>query len=349
MAALSFAAAVRAFADGDRAPTWYLTGDEDVLKQEFIEKVLDGVLEPSTRDFNLDVRQAGDLSGESLHALVETPPMLAEQRVVVLRGLEQWRRNAKVWEVLHHYLAQPNPSTLLVLVHGAGEKPDTKIVKAAARHVDLKTPSPRERAAWVAKRAKALGTTIDAEAIEHLLTTVDADLGHAARELEKLVAAADGPITLALVQDMVGVRRGETLPDWVDALLLRDAARGVNLVNIVLQQSGITGVRMVMALGTGLLGTRLARGLLDRGMAAKAVEQKVKDAIGVARPNGLRQWGVEAAVWTGAATRWTAAELDDALGRAYDADGSLKNTTVTDERGILVSLTLSLARVERAA
>ena len=75
MAALSYAAAVRAFTDGDRAPTWYLTGDEDVLKQEFIEAVLDGVLEPSTRDFNLDVRQAGDLNGESLHALVETPPM----------------------------------------------------------------------------------------------------------------------------------------------------------------------------------------------------------------------------------------------------------------------------------
>ena len=250
MAALSFAAAVRAFADGDRAPTWYLTGDEDVLKQEFIEGVIAGVLEASTRDFNLDVRQAGDLTGESLHALIETPPMLAERRVVILRGLEQWRTNAKVWDVLYHYLELPNPSTLLVLVHGAGEKPEPKLVKAAARHASMAMPSPRERTEWLAGRARALGTVINADAVEHLLATVGDDLGHAARELEKLGAAADGPVTLALVQDMVGVRRGETLHDWVDLVLAREPARAVGLVDIVLQQSGITGVRMVTALGT---------------------------------------------------------------------------------------------------
>ena len=350
MAALTFAAAVRALADGDRAPTWYLTGDEDVLKQECIEAVLEHALDPSTRDFNLDVRQAGDLNGESLNALVETPPMLAERRVVVLRGLEQWRRNAKVWDVLHRYLAQPNPSTLLVLVHGAGEKPDAKIVKAAARHVEVRAPTPKERTAWLARRARGMGVTIAPDAADHLFATVGDDLGHAERELEKLAAAADdGAVTLALVQDMVGVRHGETLSDWVDAVLARDTARAVRLVPVVLQQSGVTGVRMVMALGTGLLGVRIARGLLDRGMRGRALEGKIMEALRAARPMGLRSWNAEVRTWADAAEQWPGDALDRALGAAYDADGQLKSTTVTDERGILVSLTLSLQSVERAA
>lgn len=348
MAALSFAAAVRALTDGDRAPTWYLTGSEDVLKQELIEALLAGALDPSVRDFNLDVRQAGDLDGESLNALIETPPMLAERRVVVVKGLEQWRRNAKVWDVLHRYLERPNPTTLLVLVDG-GDKPDAKVTKAVERHVDLTSPTPKERVAWVTRRAKALGVTVEPDAAQHLLVAVGDDLGHAAKELEKLAAGSEGPVTLARVQELVGIRRGETVHDWVDAVLARDTGRAAGLVDVVLAQSGMTGVRMVMVLGTALVGTRLARGLAEKGAGGRALEKKLFDAIRAARPMGLRQWGAEAATWARSAERWTAAELDRALGDAYVADGLLKSTTVTDERGIVLSLTLALAPVEAAA
>jgi len=347
MAALSHAAAVRALNDGDRAPIWYLTGDEDVLKQDLIDAVL-AAQDPSTRDFNVDVRQAGDLNGESFTALVDTPPMMADQRLVVVRGLEQWRKNAKVWDVLYGYLKQPNPTTMLVLVHGVDEKADPAIAKAA-RHVDLSRPSPTERAAWLARRARKLGTTITNDALAHLLVTVADDLGTAARELEKLAVSADDAITLAHVQDLVGIRHGETIHDWADAVILRDVPRATQLVDVVLTQSGNTGVRLVMLLGTALLGTRLARALLDQGTRGKAAEKHVFEAIRAARPMNLRSWGAEAALWVRAAERWTGAALDDALRAAYVADGQLKSTTVTDERGTLLSLMLSLAPTERAA
>jgi DNA polymerase-3 subunit delta len=343
MAALTSAAALRAVADGDHAPTWYLTGDEDILKQELIAALLGAVLDPSTRDFNADLRHAGDLDGESLTALVDTPPMLAERRVVVVRGLEQWRRNAKVWDTLHRYLAQPNPSTVLVLTHGAGEKPDRRIVMSGVRHVDLAGVSPTERQDWLAKRAKALGADLAPDAARHLMTAVGDDLGLLGRELEKLAAGSSGTITLDQVQALVGVKHGETLPDWVDAVLARDVARATGLVDVVLQQSGVTGVRMVMALGTALVGTRYARALRDAGTGARQLERAVNDAIRAARPVGLRQWGLEARTWARAAERWSGPELDQALADAWQADGALKSTTITDERGILMTLILARA------
>src|SRR2546427_7370065 len=52
----------------------------------------------------------------ALRTLVDTPPLLAQTRVVVLRGIEQMRRGSKLRQELLRYLAAPNPTTMLILV-----------------------------------------------------------------------------------------------------------------------------------------------------------------------------------------------------------------------------------------
>src|SRR5207302_1687040 len=76
--------------EGKGAPdaVYYVHGDEDVLKDEAIRALVDRVLDPGARDFNFDQRSASDLDPEVLDSLVNTPPLLAAARVVVLRGVE---------------------------------------------------------------------------------------------------------------------------------------------------------------------------------------------------------------------------------------------------------------------
>ena len=148
MAPLTLEAAYRALKGGELVPVYYLTGDDDVLKQELVEALVAAAIDPAARDFNLDVRSAADLDGESLHALVETPPMLSARRAVVIKGLEQWRANAAVWKVLAHYLDQPSPTTLLVLTHAAGEKPNAAVAEGA-RHIQIQPLKPDQVRRWV--------------------------------------------------------------------------------------------------------------------------------------------------------------------------------------------------------
>src|SRR2546430_2290729 len=107
---------------GEGAPdaVYYLHGDEDVLKDEAIRALVDRALDAGARDFNLDQRSAGDLDPEAFHSLVNTLPLLAAARVVVLRGVEDVRKTSKVRQALVRYLQAPNPTTLLILVQGAG-------------------------------------------------------------------------------------------------------------------------------------------------------------------------------------------------------------------------------------
>src|SRR5258705_10814426 len=134
MAALTLDALLRSLKKGAPVPepVYLLHGDEDVLKDEAIRALVDSAV-GSSRDFNLDVRFAPDLTPESFHALVNTPPMMAERRAVVIRGVEQvGKRKTKLRDEVVRYLASPNPTTVLVLVVAAGEEADADLVRASA-------------------------------------------------------------------------------------------------------------------------------------------------------------------------------------------------------------------------
>lgn len=349
MAALSFDSAYRRVKRAELVPVYYLTGSEDVLKDDLVALILDRAVDPNSRDFNFDMRTAGDLDGETLHTLVETPPLLTERRVVVIKNLEQWRKNAKVWQVLERYVENPSPNTVLILVHGAVEKPHRKLARLA-QHFAIDVLSPTQTARWVGKRANRAGFSLTAEAGEHLVGALGGDLSLLAVEIEKLAAVAgEHPLGAEEIVQFVGVRRGETVPDWVGAVLSRNIPGAVEMLETVLATSGMNGVRLVTALGTGLIGVRLARSLLDTGLTRGRVQSAVLERIRAARPPGLRGWNDEAAAWTAAAQHWTSAELDEAIRAAYAADRTLKSTTISDERGILTDMLLKMVTCEVAA
>jgi DNA polymerase-3 subunit delta len=326
---------------GDFAPVYYLTGDQEILKDDLVAHMVDHAVDPATRDFNVDVRAAGDLDGESLHTLIETPPMMADRRAVVIRGVEQWRKNARVWKVVDRYLESPSPTTVAIFVHGAGQDPASALERHAV-HVKVDLPRRERVVAWVVRRAERAGVGLTPQAAEHLVEAVGGDLAQVAAEVEKLAAVAPESTTLDVgeVGALIGVRRGETVADWVDAALRRDVTRAIGMVETVLSASGVNGVRLVTALGTALVGTRLARAYADRGWPAQRVERELFQRIKQSRPAGLGSWRVEAKRWTAASRAWTAAELDHAIRTAYEADRALKSTTVTDEPGTLAGMLL---------
>ncbi len=349
-ATISFDSAHRALRRDQTEPVYYLTGDQELLKDEIIKLIVDRTLDPEGREFNFDVRSASDLDGESFFALVETPPMLAERRVVVVKGVELWRKNAAVWKVVHQYLENPSPSTVLVLVQGPGKEPHKTVAKISV-HIAVGQLTPDRLQRWIGVRAKNSGFSLTGEAAEHLVNSVGPDLSHLAMEIDKLSAlASDGDeVNTEAVAALVGVRRGETLRDWVSAILDRDIPRAVGMLESVLAGTSVNGVRMVIALGPALIGVSLAVALVEKGMSSRRIEGAVFDVIRAARPAGLGNWKQEATLWAKAAERWTAHEITAALRSAYECDLALKSTTLSDERGILSTMLFRMSTTRDAA
>ncbi len=350
-ASLSFDDACDQVKRGRLAPVFYLTGAEAVLRDELIDLVVEHALDPAGRDFNVDRRNAADLDGESLHALIETPPLLAERRVVVVRGLEQWRANAKVWQVLERYLERPSETTVLLLADRAEKKPRAAIAQRAV-HVALEPLSGEETARWARARAEHAGLSLQPDALRCLVSTVGNDLDQLALEIAKLAAAAagDAPLSEEAIRPYLGVPRGESIFDWVAAVLRRDVALATGMVGPVLAAPKASGVQMVTLLGVALLGTMVARRALDAGGPSR-VRNAIFQQLKATKPVALRgwAWGDAAQLWSEAAPRWSVQELAHGLRAALAADRALKATTVSGEEGILTQLVLELGAKRAAA
>jgi DNA polymerase III delta subunit len=172
-----------------------------------------------------------------------------------------------------------------------------------------------------------------------------------AAELQKLAALPAGaPLTAERVGELVGVRHGETIVDWRDAVLDGAAGRAVAMLGPLLDQPGVSGVKLITLLGTTLAGIGLARSHYDRRVRGGSLERLMFDRLRQLRLFGLPDWKQESASWARWAADWPAARIRDALRAARDADQALKNTTISDERGILTDLVLRLtvARAEAA-
>lgn len=325
------------------APVYLLHGEEDFLKEGAVRLLMEAVVEPSVRDFNLEVRRGAELDAETLEALLGTPPMMADRRLVVIRDVGALRKNAR--RALDRYLERPAPDAVVALVALAEGKEDRELRgHASVTPVHCRQLDGDQVTSWIAHHVKGeLGGSITAEAASLLHAAVGADLAALAAELDKLLSYTGGAeIDEGAVGAIVGVRRGETLGDFLDAVAERDAGRALDLMRHVLQQPKSTGVSIVMAMAMQATALAYAQAAHAEGMPRGRLEKDLFDLLKEGGGFAGRPWGEAVRSWVGSYRRWTVSELDAALESLLEADIALKESTVSNEEQILTDLVLAL-------
>lgn len=332
------------------APVYLFHGDDDFLKEEKVRELIERATDSSTRDFNLDLRRGGELDAASLGLALDSLPMMADRRVVVVRDAGTLKKDAKA--TLVSYLARPATNLVLVLVFPAGSKPEAPLLERAL-DVEFKPLGEDDLAKWVVHHAQFLGATITPAAAELLCRTTGSDLAALAGELDKLRSFANGaPINGATVESVVGVKHGETLSDILDLVASREGVRAVALLKRVLAQPKTTGVSILMALVTQTLAIGWVISARTRGLPQHQLERELFDLL-KENPAALvgRPWGEGVKGWVRAMRHWDDAAVDRALELLHAADVTLKGTRVSTEEQVLGTLLLAMSspRPRRAA
>jgi DNA polymerase-3 subunit delta len=325
---------------------YFITGEDDYQKDDAVKQLTEAALEPTSRDFNLDTRRAADLDPETLGVLLSTPPMMAERRVIVLRDVNGLKKDAR--RALDDYLSNPAPDLLLVMTAAAGTKADAPLAASTTvLEFDYLTGDRIPR--WIAHYAtNGLGIRISEPAMELLQAAVGSDLHQLARELDKLASYVQGRDEIAEddVAAIVGVRRGETQADLLDAVADRNVSRSLELIPHVLAQPKTTAVSVVMALSTQMLAISWGRARLDEGLSRARLAQEYFDFLKETGAFTGRSWGSATAVWARAAERWNGEALDRALDSLLEADIALKESRVSSEEQLLATVVLSLCAAD---
>lgn len=324
-------------------------GEEEFLKDGAVRQLLAAALDPATRDFNLDIRDAGSVSAETLASLLATPPLMAERRVVVLRDAASLKKDVRA--AVDQFLDQGasrkgSADIVLVLVFGPSDrgKPDRALIQ---RTFALETePLTGNRVPkWIMHHAQtALGVAVTDEAASLLFAHAGNDLAALAGELDKLASyTMGGAIDEAAVSAVVGVRRGESLGDFLDGVARRDAARALALLTHVLDQPKVSAVPIVMALTSQTQAIAWGRAMRARGMSAGRLEREYYELLkSVGGAYTGRPWGEAVHSWVAALEAWDDAALDRAMDALLAADIALKETRVSSDEEILARLVLAM-------
>ena len=331
-------------------PAYYFYGEDDFLKEAAVRDLVGAVVDPATRDFNLDVRRGGELDGETLAVLLGTLPMMAERRMVVVRDVAALKKDART--ALDRYLERPSPDTVVLLVAPAGTKADKALCDRATA-LEFAPLTGDRLPKWIAHYVSTeLGASITDEAAALLQSAVGGELPQLAAELDKLASYTNGgEIDEHAVSEVVGVRRGETLGDLLDRVAMRDATGALALVDHVLSQPKTSAVQVVMALATQTLAIAWGQAMRQTGTSPGALAKGYFDLLKEGGSYPGRPWGEAASAWTKAVDRWDAASLDRALDLLLAADVALKESKISSEEQILASLVLALCAgdVQRGA
>ena len=323
-------------------PAYYVCGEDDFQKEDAMKQLIEAAVDTAMRDFNLDVRRAQDVDPKTLDALLSSMPMMAERRVLVIRDAGALKKDTR--KTVEQYLGTPSADILLILVEATAGKTDKELARlTTVLEFDLMTADriPRWIAHYVSTNLKG---AISIGAVDLLQAAVGNDLQQLVTELEKLASFANGrEITEEAVSEVVGVRRGETMADLLDAVGRRDVKRALALVDHVLAQPKASSVQIVMALATQTVALAWGRAKLDEGLSQGRLQNEYWELL---KQSGSvftgRPWGNGIAAWASAAGSWETESLQRALDALLAADLTLKESRVSSEEQVLTTLILAM-------
>jgi DNA polymerase-3 subunit delta len=321
---------------------YYFHGENDFLKEESSKQLIGAVVDPATRDFNLEVRRAGDVDASTIATILSTPPMMAERRMVVLRDVAALKKDARA--ELDRYLAKPSSDTVLLLIASAGATKADTALEQAATAIDFAQLNDNQLGQWIEHQVSRGGGTITEGATRLLAGAVGNDLPQLAMEIDKLLSfAGAGAIDEDAVASAVGVRKGETLADLLDRVAVRDGVGALELLPQILEQPKINPVFLVMVLTVNMMATDWGKAKRDEGMSVGVISREYYNLL---KETGAtltgRPWSEAISSWTRAFNHWTPRQLEAAMEALLKADIALKESKISSEAQIVSSLILTM-------
>ena len=222
------------------------------------------------RDVNCVTLQAERLTPDAVSAAAFTIPFMADNRVVVVKGLLttfERRRPGRggssggggsggrgrdplgAWSGFIEQLPSLPPTTHLAFADGglAGNNPMLRKLKPLSEIREFVLPRDRDMPGWIANRAQTIGVDIERNACSTLADAVGRQPMLIDSELRKLSLYCDGRrIGVEDVQTMVAYVREANIFQAVDAVIDGRTAIALRLVGKIMDDGGSASYLMAM-------------------------------------------------------------------------------------------------------
>jgi len=289
------------------APVVVVTGPELLLADRAVGRVISAARsqgEVEVSDLDSAAYEGGAL------AVLASPSLFEERRLVVLRGLSE-ATEAAATDVLA-YLQDPQDDVVLVLQHSGGPRAKKLVdtAKAVPGAVWVDCPAVKndsDRLSFVAAEFADARRRISTKAAQGLVDAVGSDLPELAAVCSALLDDVEGDVDVEQVRTVTNGRAEATGFEVADAIVARDTGRSLLLLRQALD-TGVDPIPLVAAIAMKL-----------RGMAKVAASGR---GSGNAKELGMAPWMIDRA--RSDLRHWRAPELADAIMAIAEVDVALK-------------------------
>ncbi len=303
---------------GTLAPLYFLFGEEPYLLNQSAQRFKHAVLSEGAADFNFTSFYASDADAQNIRDAVETLPMMAPRRLVILKEAQEL--TDREWQELEPLFITPVDSTVFVLMASRVDKRKKQIrqLLEKAECVEFKKPYENQVPQWIKYIANDLGLQISDDAIHLVHKLVGHHLTEIESELKKLgdYVGENRRIEVADVAQTVSRSREESVFDFTKAIGENDRVKALEyLVHLLDQGQNEIGIVSLVARHVRLL-LVIKKGLDENLHGAKLAH------YAQIPPYFLESYLEQSRLWT-------VKKLEQTLAILSDTDRALKSSPLS--------------------
>ncbi len=312
--------AMKAIAQKKFDPLYLLVGEERYFSDRCLSQLRHLVVAEDLREFNEDVFYGSEIDAEKLIDVLQTLPVMADKRLVVLK--EAHLLTEKVWTQLDEIKELNSGSAVFVIQANQLDRRKKTIKKwlDLGTLIECQTPQGAARAPWIRSLAQEKGLELDNEALAYLVQMGGNTLEEIDRDLDKLFLFFSEPrrVSIGDVAQVLQRSREESIFALSEAVGKRDRPQALFLFHR-LQAQGESEIALVALMARHLRILLKVKAAVKAGFKGQSLAQKV----------GVNNYFI--ASYVQQAVFWTTEDLANALLSLADIDRQLKSSSLTPD------------------
>lgn len=175
---------------------YLLWGEEEYLKEQFKEKLLQHCFSNNADDFNYKkIRVGGEINIDEVENAIDAMPFMAERTLVEVQDADINKMTESDTERFVSMVSNiPDYCTVLFVQNSLftpdGRLKSVKAIKKNGVEIHFTTPEPNHLNRWISERFKAYGKTIGSSATEHLVFISGNLMNRLLPEIDKIASYA---------------------------------------------------------------------------------------------------------------------------------------------------------------
>ena len=307
---------------------YLIHGSEDYFISKGVDLLVENVVVPAERSFNLDIFEGTEATSETVLSSMLSFPLVGAHRLTVVRRFDKMDRKYRL-DVADHISDLPD-TNILCLVAGEiklSEEPYKKI-SATAETLTFNRLTGDDLVEFLAEAAGNLGKEMSSGAIDLLIDFTGDSVGDLMAELEKLnlYVGDRKKIEIDDITSVVGKSRTFNIFELQRAIGQRNSKRAQEIA-VKMLESGEKPVYINYMMSRYFLNLLQVKHLVAKGTNSKDIVTSV-----------FGRWNSHINEYTSAAKIFSIKEIKDALAALLDVDLKLKSSGYKDADAMVVMI-----------